>query len=56
MAKNVTDLALMLDASVGHQTDDPLSFDHAGPSFSAALKETVSANGWLLIQILESLL
>ena len=56
MAKNVKDLALMLNASVGHQTDDPLSFDHAGPSFLAALKETVSSNGWLLVQILELLL
>ena len=56
MAKNVKDLALMLNASVGHQTDDPLSFDHAGPSFSAALKESVSSNGWLLVQILKPLL
>ena len=39
MARNVEDLALMLDAGVGHQIDDPLSFDHAGPSFAAALKE-----------------
>jgi amidase len=39
MARNVDDLALMLDASVGHQIDDPLSFDHAGPSFSAALHD-----------------
>ena len=30
MARNVDDLALMLDASVGHQIDDPLSFDHSG--------------------------
>ena len=56
MTRNVKDLALMLNAGVGHQIDDPLSFDHAGTSFSAALKETVSANGWLLVQILESLL
>ena len=33
MARNIDDLALMLDASVGHQIDDPLSFDHSGPSF-----------------------
>ena len=56
MAKNVKDLALMLNAGVGHQIDDLHSFDHAGTSFSAALKETVSANGWLLVQILKPLL
>lgn len=39
MARNIDDLALMLDASVGHQIDDPLSFDHSGQSFVAALKE-----------------
>ena len=40
MARNVDDLALMLDAGVGQQIDDPLSFDHAGPSFVEALQET----------------
>ena len=39
MARNVPDLALMLDAGVGQQIDDPLSFDHAGPSFVEALQE-----------------
>ena len=40
MARNVDDLALMLDAGTGQQIDDPLSFDHAGPSFVEALQET----------------
>ncbi len=40
MARNIDDLALMLDAGVGHQIDDPLSFDAAGPSFAAALQST----------------
>ena len=40
MARNVDDLALMLDAGVGHQIDDPLSFDHFGPSFVDILKKT----------------
>ena len=40
MARNVDDLALMLDASVGHQIDDPLSFDHSGESFVDALGKT----------------
>ena len=39
MARNVDDLALMLDAGVGHQVDDPLSFDHFGPSFVEVLKQ-----------------
>ena len=39
MARNVDDLALMLDAGVGQQIDDPLSFEHAGPSFVEALQE-----------------
>ena len=39
MARNVDDLALMLDAGVGHQEDDPLSFDHFGPSFVEVLKQ-----------------
>ncbi len=40
MARNVDDLALMLDAGVGQQIDDPLSFDHTGPSFVEALQGT----------------
>ncbi len=40
MARNVDDLALMLDAGVGHQIDDPLSFDHSGPSFVDILEKT----------------
>ena len=40
MARNVDDLALMLDAGVGHQIDDPLSFDHSGSSFVDILKGT----------------
>jgi amidase len=39
MARNVPDLALMLDAGVGQQVDDPLSFDQSGISFVAALEE-----------------
>ena len=39
MARNVPDLAMMLDAGVGQQIDDPLSFDHAGPSFVEALQK-----------------
>ena len=40
MARNVEDVALMLDAGAGQQIDDPLSFDHAGASFVEALQET----------------
>ena len=40
MTRNVDDLALMLDAGVGQQIDDPLSFDTVGPSFGAALQGT----------------
>lgn len=40
MARNVDDLALMLDAGIGQQADDPLSFDQTGTSFVAALSET----------------
>jgi amidase len=40
MARCVDDLALMLDAGVGQQADDPLSFDQSGVSFVAALEET----------------
>ena len=39
MARNVPDLAMLLDAGVGQQIDDPLSFDHAGPSFVEALQK-----------------
>ena len=38
MTRNVDDLALMLDAGVGQQIDDPLFFDTVGPSFGAALQ------------------
>ncbi|MDB4169419.1 amidase family protein [Planktomarina sp.] len=44
MARNVDDLALMLDAGVGQQIDDPLSFDHAGPSFVEALQASGMPN------------
>ena len=37
MARNVGDVALMLDAGAGHDPIDPLSFDQAG-SFAAALE------------------
>ena len=40
MTRNVDYLALMLDAGVGQQIDDPLSFDTVGPSFGAALQGT----------------
>lgn len=40
MARCVDDLALMLDAGVGQQADDPLSFDQSGVSFIAALEKT----------------
>ena len=40
MTRNVDDLALMLDAGVGQQIYDPLSFDTVGPSFGAALQGT----------------
>ena len=40
MARNIDDLALMLDAGVGQSIDDPLSFDHVGQSFVSALEET----------------
>ena len=33
MARCVSDVALMLDAGAGHETDDPLSFDEDGTSF-----------------------
>ena len=33
MARNIPDLALMLDAGVGFDADDPLSFDTNGPRF-----------------------
>ena len=37
MARNVTDVALMLDASAGYHADDPLSFDTIG-SFLAQVR------------------
>jgi len=40
MARCVADLALMLDAGIGQQADDPLSFDQSSVSFVAALEET----------------
>lgn len=39
MARNVPDLALMLDAGVGQQIDDPLSFDQSSVSFVDALND-----------------
>lgn len=41
MARNVRDLALMLDAGVGHEPEDPFSFEHPGRSFTDALEGTV---------------
>ena len=37
MARNITDLALMLDAGAGFAADDPLSFAHTAGEFSAAV-------------------
>ena len=37
MARCTDDLALMMDASVGYQADDPLSFDQSHVSFVAQL-------------------
>lgn len=37
MARCIDDLALMMDASVGYQADDPLSFDQSHVSFVAQL-------------------
>lgn len=39
MARNVADVALMFDAGIGQQIDDPLSFDQSSVSFVEALKE-----------------
>ncbi len=39
MGRCVKDVALMLDAEVGFDPDDPLSFDDPGTSFVAALEE-----------------
>ena len=39
VARNVADLALMLDAGVGQQIDDPLSFDQTSVSFVDALEQ-----------------
>jgi len=38
MARNISDLALMLDAGVGHVKEDPLSFSNTGLLFSRMLK------------------
>ena len=38
MARNVADIALMLDAGCGHHPHDPFSFDQSG-SFVAALEK-----------------
>lgn len=40
MARNVADLALMLDAGVGQRLEDPLSFDQSNTAFVTALEET----------------
>ena len=37
MARCIDDLALMMDAGVGYQADDPLSFDQSHVSFVAQL-------------------
>ena len=39
MARCIDDLALMLDAAVGYQPDDPLSFDQSQMSFVAQLTQ-----------------
>ncbi|HEY5700891.1 MAG TPA: amidase family protein [Gammaproteobacteria bacterium] len=38
MARNVRDVALMLDAGAGHEPEDPFSFDSTGRSFSEELE------------------
>ena len=38
MARNILDLALMLDAGVGHVKEDPLSFSNTGLLYTSALK------------------
>ena len=38
MARNISDLALMLDAGVGHVKEDPLSFSNAGLLYTSALR------------------
>jgi amidase len=38
MARNISDLALMLDAGVGHVKEDPLSFSNTGLLYTSALK------------------
>ncbi|MEX2409142.1 MAG: amidase family protein, partial [Rhodovibrionaceae bacterium] len=38
MARNLRDLALMLDAGAGHEADDPLSFEDRSTSFVAELE------------------
>ena len=39
MGRCVADVALMLDALVGSELEDPLSFDHSGPTFVDALED-----------------
>ena len=38
MARNISDLALMLDAGVGHVKEDPLSFSNSGLLYTSALR------------------
>ena len=38
MARNISDLALMLDAGVGHVKEDPLSFSNPGLLYTSALR------------------
>ena len=38
MARNISDLALMLDAGVGHVKEDPLSFSNAGLLYTSSLR------------------
>ena len=40
MARNVRDVALMLDAGAGHEPDDPLSFEDPSTHFVRALEDT----------------
>jgi amidase len=40
MGRCVADVALMLDGVAGSSPEDPLSFDHNGPSFVSALEDT----------------
>ena len=40
MARCVADVALMLDGAVGSSLEDPLAFEHMGPTFTDQLKES----------------